>query len=120
MSERQKVLRISRKKWARGPRKHTALYCSDRKMCCLGFAARQLCGAKIKDLVNKGSPSCVPGVFRRGLDWLLGHDSIFGVGNSYEANQLISVNDSMLTDRERERRIKEIFEANGVKVVFVP
>lgn len=122
MSEKQKVLRISRKRWARGQRTETWLYSSaDKTMCCLGFAARQLCGAKIGDIKNRGTPGAVQKVFADDLPWLISDVECWRGGDSEESDALVELNDSTdLTDRERERGIRKVFAEHGVKVVFVP
>lgn len=109
-----RTLTISRRRWLRGERPGAVLYRSgDRKLCPLGFAARQFCGATIDEIRDVDDPVRIPEVFRRVLPWV--------VGDEYEVVELMAYNDSdFYTDEQREVYIAEIFKRHGIEVRFVP
>jgi hypothetical protein len=119
-----KKLVISEKKWLSGeylkkyrnsPSK--LLNRQETRMCCLGFAAIQLCGANPRDIKNKACPEDVAEIFQKKLPWLLkenGSDSPVGL-------KLMKENDNTDIDMNtRKSRIAALFAEHGVKVVFVP
>lgn len=105
---------IDRARWGVGS-EGGSLYDSDtRKMCCLGFLARA-CGSRVSDIDGLGYPprETVPDYFASKSDDV---NSDPEVG----AFQAARVNDNeTVTSREREKKIKEIFSARGIKVKFV-
>jgi hypothetical protein len=116
-----KILTISRKLWARGGEPKNTLYTdllnTNGTMCCLGFAAKQLCGADYDDIRRKGQPRSVPRVFMEKLRWLLG---VKPRSNSRDARALMVLNDKVSIDEKaRENGIAAIFKKHGVRVRFV-
>lgn len=111
---KKQILTISRKRWGRG-RGEGYLYASEtQEMCCLGFCARQLGGAKISDIRDLATPAdhiesaieCL--VTRRG-------------NNSEVADKLMAINDRVdIPARKREAIIKSLFREHDVTVRFVP
>jgi hypothetical protein len=116
-----KKLVINRKKWLRGPDRDSMLLDDHGRMCCLGFAARQLCGAKPKDIRGHSSPASKPDVFETDLAWLIKKSRGLPIQDSTVGNHLMSINDQSegITDAKRERRIAAIFKKKGVRVTFV-
>jgi hypothetical protein len=120
MKKKTKVLVIDRKRWLRGEGyEKSALYRSrDRKMCCLGSAARQLCGARVADIHGCAGPSIVvkqevaDGFRRLGL-MDAGH-------NTGICHDLMSINDdTSMNSRDRENQLKRLFALIDVAVKFI-
>lgn len=117
-------IRVSRKRWLRGV-ENSALLSSNKKMCCLGFGARQ-CGVKARDILNKLMPGSIRPDHRTQalLDSPLLTTIEFSPGSCY--NSLLSegaavINDDpKLTDRERETQLRSLFRKHGHQIVFVP
>lgn len=121
MSEK-KVVTIARSRWARGKKNRpvksggelfddeleNALYNPGlRTMCCLGFVCRAE-GAKVASIKGVGLPYEADGW--SSPDWL---DAV--------ANRAAEENDDeSITDRERERRLHEIFADTPIRLKFVP
>lgn len=110
-----KTLTISRKKWLRGSGEGVLLQTGgERKMCCLGFLTRA-CG--LKGLGGK----MMPADLRVKIPGLVSYKISTGCANSGLGNKLAEINDDTnLTEKEREKRIREGFKKLGVKVKFVP
>lgn len=116
-------LTIERKRWLRKTRAivksdedyDAVLYDSKtRKMCCLGFACRQLGGAKIEEIKDFTTPD------RAGFSAKI-------IIDSNTQNKLMDINDrsylvvrySKISDAEQERLVKKEFAKFGVRVKFV-
>ena len=116
----QKTLIIDEKFWNRankGDETHEGMLNNKAgKMCCLGFVG-QACGVGKKEMLRKNYPSdLAAGTERVSAEypWLFD-----GFSYSRDAHNLASINDDhKLTVAEKRKQIKEIFAANGVKVVF--
>ena len=120
----RKRLVIDRRKWLRNTQRKedfdSCLLNSRGKMCCLGFYAKQFCGATDKKLLDKTTPETVPT-----LPWdeqLLVREDHVGRYTPYNTpltDNLMDVNDSNLTyGPSRELTIKELFKQMGIQVVF--
>lgn len=113
----RRILRIHRPKWARGNGSSKLQNTGTGKMCCLGFDALQLCGAKRKDIANKYTPEGTPSI--RWHRWLLTSRRHTGKRiNSDDARELLSLNDRPGDPEEREWGISRVFAKHGIKVVF--
>lgn len=123
------IVRVSRKRWGRGEKGGGQLLDSHGKMCCLGFACRQV-GLKVADIKKAGLPL---GAYNRivALDHLvpetflnspLLHINSEGMRtNSGLSMAAAIINDSLaLTDKVRERKLRTLFKKHGHKIVFVP
>ena len=116
---------VSRKRWLRGEGSDasTLLRQKDSKMCCLGFFAMQVCGAKESDIYDLQAPSCA----WRTVKWpekvwrendMNGERS--AARESMEINGLMQINDEVnLSEIDREAMLKEDFKAFGYEVEFV-
>lgn len=109
-----KTLTIDRKRWLCGEgSENSELYRpKDRKMCCLGFFARQICGAKVEDIKGKDGPGDTTFEWP---EWLL-QDRI----TTDKCYRLMETNDvEILTTKERESKVKKMFAKKDIKTVFV-
>lgn len=115
-----KKLIIDRKRWKRyteediiaGRLLSVKLYDSSRKMCCLGFYMRQICGAKVEDIYRKGTPSfCNTKLVERGPI------------NGVKEGKFIQLNDRKVypnsSDEVQEKRIAKEFKNLGIECEFV-
>lgn len=133
---------IDRKRWLCGklgaykgkfggfsPGETSQLYrANDRRMCCLGFAARQLYGAKVNDIIGKRDPGETNNTKIEWPKWLLADPKCVGLinsteyvglGNYIECNLLMKINDNIdLNSKEREKKVREMFAKHDIKVVF--
>ena len=129
---KQSQLIIDRKKWYRGKGcDESQLYKSSGKMCCLGFACKQLGGLKTCHINGINTPQAVAdrldaksraALLDTPLSFLFTpyvHD-VVDVVNSNECNNLMNINDNMeCLDVDRESLIKKIFKQNHIKVKFI-
>ena len=91
---------------------------NDGKMCCLGFLGKA-CGATDKQIYMINTPEEADKV--KWPEFLIETLSSDLTGNSDICNHLMIINDSQdknLSDREREKKLKEIFKKNGIQVTF--
>lgn len=112
---------IDRSRWANG--KITQLYDADtKKMDCLGFIARQLCGARVKDISGFFTPAdCL------GVQWIvplrpinISDESMNLFANTFFVSDLIAYNDSnVMTTKAREKNIASHLGSIGIKAKFV-
>jgi len=102
---------VDRNTWDRGRGTSFLLNPNTEKMCCLGFYARA-CRLKNKEIEFHGSPWML---YKKWKTFLINDDW----DNSKVCKKLMKVNDDecMSADR-REKQLKKIFKANGVKVKF--
>lgn len=113
-----KTLIIDRARWLNADTTSdtTCLYDSaTKKMCCLGFAARQLAGAKVKDIIDLSSPaSCET------LAWPEGLAPTDYIGDNGVVVQLMELNDTdAKTPKVREERIAKEFAKIGIRVKYI-
>jgi hypothetical protein len=86
-------------------------------MCCLGFACLAL-GAKKKDILDQAMPDMVADDEAR--------EKLKGLVNSHgDSSQFAldaaEINDNdEISDRERERELRQLAKENGFRFVFVP
>lgn len=116
-----RTLVIPRKRWLCGKLGSGAsskLYrIKDKRMCCFGMYARQLCRAKVKDIEQLSSPRHSPEV--KWPAWMLSEKYDGYVSNSVPCTDIMGINDSVsLTARQREMQVKEQFAKHDVKVIF--
>lgn len=132
------VFIIDRKTWLRGEGLSFSfmLRYSDRKRCCLGFYCQSL-GVSDDDMLGVGQPNLLPPLIQEKLGF---YDSWFFEPQSHvfswppmsskEIQDLIRINDklvgdqvtqdnTLMTEKYREKRIKEIFAEHGVTVKFI-
>lgn len=118
---------IQRSKWVRGTiGGDSKLLNSQGNKCCLGFLCSSF-GAHDDILKNQTGPDKIANKLSL-PDWLVHWSyqaSIEGTQvwhpfSTYATNVLISVNDcSLLTEKQREEKLAEVFAVHGVKVTFV-
>lgn len=134
-----KSFTIKRSLWARGKNKPdvNALLNEDATMCCLGFYSKA-CGASSNSMLNVTSPYRFINVknkawlanlnnsnleiinFKSKLIIKSDNDDDLSAVNSFVAGDLINYNDDeLLSEKEREKAIKNSFAEIGVKVRFV-
>jgi hypothetical protein len=108
-----KTIKIKRSKWLRGNRismlrNHTG------EMCCLGFAIKQISKVSNSKITLKYGPS---GVFTKKS--FLTCTTHGDVSNNNLASKAIKINDNpVITDSEREEKLKDLFQENGYNIVF--
>jgi hypothetical protein len=118
---------VKRSKWFRGQGdEQSRLQTTDNKMCCLGFYAKE-CGLKKKHLLDISTPSEIlydirtlwkSFLFDR-KDIEFANDETW-ITDSNVANDLMEINDNkFITEKERERRLKDLFKAQGIKLKFI-
>lgn len=133
MTEERKVV-IYRETWlhglgmgeTNGP--FSVLLNSDGHMCCLGFAAEQICEATTAEILEESTPDNVPEVFLRGLPELVKitqvDDSDGGRKESWRNScvcyDLMKINDSddYADEQKREEDLKAKFATIGVVCEF--
>lgn len=123
-----KKLVITRPEWARGSRPGTDgnyLLDNEGKMCCLGFAGKQLCNLPDERLLDSGTPAHLGDAFCNGLSWLLEEveseagEPTGSLEDSADCQHLMDVNDASSTsDAEKEAEIIKTFALHGVDVTF--
>ena len=104
---------INRNTWLRGEGAEASrlLRFADKKMCCLGFYLRA-CGVPTQILLGANTPYAIRGSVPKEAAWLL-HPYVA------DMSALMEENDSYyVTEKGRERRIKEIFARHSVLVEF--
>jgi hypothetical protein len=133
------VFTIDRKTWLRGEGLSfsSLLRIKDHKRCCLGFYCQSL-GVPDEDMLGVGQPNLLPPAVQKKLNlydsWFFepqSHIRCWPPMPSKEIQDLIRVNDKLvgdptvrpdnapLTEKYREKRIKEIFAEHGVEVRFI-
>ena len=121
-------LTINRKRWLRG-QKDSVLRNEEGLMCCLGFYCL-LKKFKISDIFNRSAPEEV--LKRTRVDvinkttklgrLLIDNDNEEGkiINNNEVCNDLMICNDNTdISDKQRERRITQLFKKINVEVKFV-
>jgi hypothetical protein len=126
--------RVSRRRWLRGlPDDSPVSSCLlatapgyKGKMCCLGFACRQL-GQKAADITNVEYPQDIneEAMTQALIDSGLVEKRTFTGGVTYHGSNLTraaaTINDDPdISDRDRERQLRTLFKAHGHQIVFVP
>lgn len=116
-----KVFRVSREIWYRG-RNNAELLNPTGRMCCLGFVCLQ-CGLKKEDIIAVATPSGLGTEEAKRLEGFLVRK---GEGTESWDDTLLTdkatmINDdSEITDKVRETRLRKLFAKAGKKMVFVP
>jgi len=122
---------IDRRYWLRGSRVNSCLINNSGNMCCLGFYAIA-CGLDKKTIRNLACPQTavsatkgdvVPNI--HGKYVTRSSDSIWKTKlvGSYDVNtptcqELMEINDSNLSDEEKEKKITSNFKKLGIQVTF--
>lgn len=110
-------LTIDRKKWLRGEG-HGQSYLlrpGDRKQCCIGLylTALHIPDDHLQGKSEPGQLQSLPGVSW----WLMNND---GSCNSDTCFDLFHLNDDkLLSEKEREKGVKQLFAKHGIQVRFV-
>lgn len=133
------VFTVDRKTWLHGEGLSfsSLLRPGDHKRCCLGFYCQSL-GVSDDDMLGIGQPNLLPAHIQKKLglydSWFFeprSHIRCWPPMPSEEIQELIRCNDRLvgsptskndstpLTEKYREKRIKEIFAKHGVKVRFI-
>lgn len=127
---------IDRSKWRSGGdgenqigRGSTLLYNNQGFMCCLGQTCNQI-GVKVKDMRGLGEPGEISGNDYKDLPeiffnveveediWDDGEEEVF-LNDTDLSAEAISINDNEeMGQRERERRLRELFAKHGHKLKF--
>ena len=120
-----KTLVINRKRWGFGSEGGSLLNPKTHKMCCLGFACRQA-GFSAKDISKLAMPSDLKANEIRPKALPLLSDFISHRKERVStkvATRLAEVNDSksqhFQDQKEREKRIKDLFKTINTRVEFV-
>lgn len=112
-----KEFTVSRKTWLRGEgSKDSSLFRpEDKKMCCLGFLGKELCGATEEQMAG----SDTPGDSDPEINWIEGLLKNPGGYNSDAAHRLMDINDEeCMDDEEREELLTKEFAKLGITVKF--
>ena len=112
-----KEFTVSRKTWLRGEgSKDSSLFRpEDKKMCCLGFLGRELCGATEEQMELCDTPAETDPA----INWIDGLLKNPGKYNSDAAHRLMEINDEeCMDDEEREKLLTEEFAKLGIAVKF--
>ena len=124
---------VDRTKWYRGKSENSSklLFPGTQKMCCLGFVALQ-CGFTPKAIQGVATPGMISfefvfdtpkytkKQFPRGFRFLLGLDINGDWEDSKMSHRAMEINDdAALTDKQRERKLKELFKRAGHQIMFV-
>lgn len=106
---------VKRNRWGRGG-EDGLLYCSaTKKMCCLGFVAREV-GLTVKHIKDVGEPDTLPEKDRSKVNFLLNKKA----NNNAVCCRLMAVNDSAkLSDVVREEKIITLGKKVGIAFKFV-
>lgn len=118
---------VKRSKWFRGQGdEQSRLQTNNNKMCCLGFYAKE-CGLKKKHIIDVASPSKIEYdirilwksfLFNRKEAELA--DDLIRISDSNITNDLMEINDSeVISEKIRERQLKDLFKAQGIKLKFI-
>lgn len=116
-----KKVTIDRNTWARGYLRNNSLYdSSDQKMCCLGFASMQLLSTQQEDMESLLSPSDLV----NNCDYIQDTESIFtyaseGFRDSDFSNEAMVINDSDISEEEREEKLIKLFAENNIELEFI-
>jgi hypothetical protein len=110
MKTKIKTFVVKRSQWFRG-KVDSALRVKSGKQCCLGFLTRQCTGCKAKDILGVEMPNNLPlEIYSKLLQ--------LETGSWY---RFAEINDrSWLTDREREKQLKELAKESGFRFKFIP
>ena len=120
-------LLIVRQEWLRGEGFQSSylLRVTDQKMCCLGFYLAA-CGVQRSDLAGVEGPSALnvrQGSIPNKAKWLFDSSADAAAlchNHSKHCDDLMYINDDkVISDEEREQRIREIFAQHGIAVEFV-
>lgn len=121
------IVRVSKRRWLRGIPGESSLLLGT-KMCCLGFAARQL-GQKAKDIAGVSMPgemaedrmtsAMCESPFVRAIQDTLNQRDYF-VDTDFSRSAAAINDDGKITDTERMRRLRVLFKESGHKIIFVP
>ena len=117
-----KKLVIDRKKWFRGQGdEFSKLVLSDGNMCCLGFLGVE-CEIPKKNMKDKGTPENVIKLKRK--MWpskviSLDDDWSYGYNTKWTDNAMFINDDSDITEKQRESKLKTHFKKIGYIVSFV-
>ncbi len=111
---------IPRRRWLRGGRGNdSSLYDpKTRKMCCLGIYLRA-CGFSVADVKDRSMPGDVEATGKRVPSWMVIRRANNFIRTSPSNMKLAVANDNEgLSERKRERKIRELFANQGIKVTF--
>ncbi len=105
-----KTFIVKRSRWLRGKGSDSYLRHKNGHQCCLGFVGRQ-CNIAAKDLLLRGLPGHLPGELLMRFPELTGSESW---------SDFAIINDSPeISDKEREKKLKELAKKNGFRFKFV-
>jgi hypothetical protein len=118
---KMKSFTVRRKKWARGGINGEAALLNDEGcMCCLGFAACQISRIPKTILFDEGEPNGVykSNSFLTVLEKL--EDDSTEVSNNDLANRAMAINDDTdISDKMREAKLKRLFRKHKIIINFV-
>jgi hypothetical protein len=105
---------VYRDAWLRGDDQGDSCLLKGGHRCCLGFLGQAL-GIHDDEMSHEPCPSDLPN--SPWPAWLL-YQSGPRVSDSDIGNQLMKINDAGISDDERERKLTELFAAQGIDVEF--
>jgi hypothetical protein len=118
-----KKLVIDRSKWRTGGGGYNFTYGETKLlndmgyMCCLGFYCVQIGNKTKNEIYGITCPSHLDSF--EGVEELVKDGNHLNDTNSDFSESAIYINDSDISNEERERQLKELFKKNGVDLKFV-
>jgi hypothetical protein len=108
---------VDRKTWFHGRGTGAFLLYYDGKRCCIGFVAQQ-CGITNEDILMIGTISSINSQenIRKVPQWMQADnvESSGGINEAYNIND-----DILISDDEREMKLKALFLKNGDEIEFI-
>lgn len=97
----------------------TSLLNKEGFMCCLGQIGLQ-CGVPKEELLSKAEPRCISNEHGERIKFLLEYSRITTQNhNSVLAKEAMEINDYGISFRQRESRLKKLFDKYGYEIQFV-
>jgi hypothetical protein len=111
---KNKTIVVDRRKWLRGDGAGWLRDGRNRRMCCLGFAMRQIGHCSAKSLTNRGMPADT----ERLVGGLTQEKNGYFIDTSF-SNRAQKINDSdKITEKEREQKLKKLARKHGFAFKF--
>ena len=109
---------VKRSRWLRGEEDSYLVRGSDKKMCCLGFLGRQ-CRVPQKEMLDKGLPDNVDRSYRF-PNTIVKTDEYGSTDCTMLCDDIVHTNDtSIISDKQRERKLTQLFKKADIAITFV-
>lgn len=116
-----KTITISRKKWLRGDDNGevaNVLWCKDRNAgCCLGHVIHQTQRCTWNDMLDIDTPAGLydANEIRSSILTTMTEEE---VQDNVLSGKAMAINDGVMRETTRERRLTKLFKSHGIKLVF--